>query len=289
MGTLKATPRTQSSIAISMDEEHWVLLNASPDIRAQVENFFPIQPQRGVRGTGISAVILADSQIDHVLGLLMLREGCPITVYATQMVQEDLSSGLPIFEILKSWNGGLDIKTLGTDETAFAIHEVENIEFTVVPLDGKAPPYSPHRHAPHIGDNIGVYVSNKLNGESLFYAPGLGKISDRVWDYMQRSSCVLVDGTFWREDEMVFSGVGTKLASEMGHLPQSGNGGMLEYLDELPASTRKILVHINNTNPILIEDSPERAELEKRGIEVAFDGMSIDMGEVQLASARLQA
>jgi pyrroloquinoline quinone biosynthesis protein B len=107
------------------------------------------------------------------------------------------------------------------------------------------------------------------------YAPGLGAIDDQVWESMQRASCVLVDGTFWTDDEMVRLEVSRKRAREIGHLPQSGVGGMLEWFERLPPGTRKILIHINNTNPILDEDSPERAELVRRGVEVAFDGMEI--------------
>lgn len=274
-GHIKAQYRTQSSIAISSDGENWVLLNASPDIRAQIEGFPGVHPKLGMRGTGISAIMLVDSQIDHATGLLMLREGCPIPVYATDMVREDLTEGFPIFKILKSWNGGLDIQTLKTDEKPFSIPSIKGLEFTVVPIEGKAPPYSPHRHDPHVGDNIAVFIRDTKTDNSVFYSPGLAGISDLVKSYMQRAECVMVDGTFWRDDEMVFAGVGTKLASEMGHLPQSGKGGMIEQLAELPDSTRKVLIHINNTNPILIEDSPERKILEKAQIEVAHDGMSL--------------
>jgi len=274
-GTIKAQPRTQSSIAVSSDDKNWLLMNASPDIRAQLESFPDIQPQQGLRDTGITAVMLADSQIDHTTGLLMLREGCPLPVYATDMVQEDLSTGFPLFTMLKSWNGGLELHTLSTDEQAFTIPSIVDIEFIAVPIDGKAPPYSPHRHDPHIGDNIGLFIHDIRSGKRVFYAPGLAKIGSKVRHYIEQSDCVMLDGTFWQEDEMAHAGVGSKLASQMGHLPQSGDGGMLEYLKTLPESTRKILIHINNTNPILLEDSAERKQLEAANIEVAYDGMSI--------------
>jgi len=276
-GTIDAKPRTQSSIAVSSDNKHWLLVNASPDIRVQLESFPEIQPQQGMRDTGIKAIMLADSQIDHTSGLLMLREGCPLPVYATEMVQEDLSSGFPLIKILESWNGGLQLHTLSTDEQAFSIPSIKGIEFTVVPIDGKAPPYSPHRHNPHIGDNIGLFMRDLDSQEGIFYAPGLAKIGDKVRSYIEQSQCVLLDGTFWQEDEMSKTGVGDRLASQMGHLPQSGDGGMIEYLNTLPDSTRKILIHINNTNPILLENSSERAQLNALDIEVAYDGMSINV------------
>ena len=276
-GKIKATPRTQSSIAVSSDDEHWLLINASPDIRAQLESFRDIQPQRGLRGTGIRSVLLVDSQIDHTTGLLMLREGCPFDVYTTEMVYQDLSTGFPIFNILQSWDGGIRHQRLPIDGTSLQIPGFDALRITPVPLQGKAPPYSPHRHNPHPGDNIALYIEDLQSGQSLFYAPGLGGLDDNLAGYMAQSDCLLVDGTFWREDEMILAGVGTKLAREMGHLPQSGKGGMIEVLRRFD-EPRKVLIHINNTNPILDEESPERAELVAEGIEVACDGMDIFLG-----------
>lgn len=275
-GRLKARPRTQSSIAVSNDGERWVLFNASPDIRAQLESFPAIQP-RGLRGTGIHAIVLVDSQIDHTTGLLMLREGCPFTVYTTEMVEQDLRSGFPIFEILRSWEGGVDHRRIAIDGSSFTIDGISGLKLTAVPLRGKAPPYSPHRHDPHPGDNIGVLIEDTSDGSALFYAPGLGDVDTRLLNTMARADCVLVDGTFWQEDEMIVAGVGSKLASEMGHLPQSGDGGMIDRLRNL-RGPRKVLIHINNTNPILVEDSPQRALLTREGIEVSFDGMEIGLG-----------
>jgi pyrroloquinoline quinone biosynthesis protein B len=274
-GTIKAHSRTQSSIAVSADGERWVILNTSPDIRAQLESAKGLQPKNGKRDTGIAAIVLVDSQIDHTTGLLMLREGCPIPVYATKMVQEDLSTGFPILSLLKSWNGGLDINTVATNQTPFTIAGIDGIEFTAVPVAGKAPPYSPHRHDSHVGDNIAIHMRDSKTNKSVFYAPGLNSVTESVLAYMQKSDCVMVDGSFWQNDEMVKAGVGTKLASDMGHLPQSGAGGMIEQLQKLPEKTRKILIHINNTNPILVEDSPQRKELDKANIEVAYDGLSV--------------
>ena len=274
--TIKARARTQSSIAVSSDDRNWILFNASPDIRAQLEAFPSIQPRSGLRDTGIAAIVLADSQLDHTTGLLLLREGCPHSVYATDMVLEDLTSGFPVFPILESWNGGLEWHQMTLDGNAFSVPKVDNIEVTAVPISGKAPPYSPHRHDPHEGDNVGFHLRDTRSNQSVFYAPGLASIEDNVLEYMHNSSCVMVDGTFWRDDEMQRAGVGTKRASQMGHLPQSGVGGMIEQLAKLPDSTRKVLIHINNTNPILIEDSPQRKILEQANIEVAFDGMSLD-------------
>lgn len=260
-----------------MDNDRWILFNASPDLRAQLEASPCLQPKRGLRGSGIHAIVLADSQIDHTTGLLLLREGCPLRVYCTDMVAEDLSVGFPIFTMLASWDGGVDHHLIPVDGSAFSIDGIDGIQLTAVALDGKAPPYSPHRHDPHVGDNVGFIIEDMNAGTSLFYAPGLGEMSERLLEIMRRVDTVMVDGTFWQQDEMMIAGVGSKLASDMGHLPQSGKNGMIEWLNRV-SGPRKVLIHINNTNPILIEDSPERAILDAAGIEVAWDGMEIEPG-----------
>ncbi|BCD83869.1 coenzyme PQQ synthesis protein B [Pseudomonas solani] len=273
-GTLNAEARTQSSIALSDDGVNWVLCNASPDIRAQIEAFPTLQPARRLRDTAIAAVLLMDSQIDHVTGLLTLREGCPHSVWCTEMVHQDLTSGFPLFTMLQHWNGGLAWNPIALDGEPFTIPACPGLRFTAIALRSSAPPYSPHRGNPHPGDNIGLFVEDLRTGGSLFYAPGLGQVDEALLGWMRRADCLLVDGTLWRDDEMRLCEVGDKLGSEMGHLPQSGPGGMLEVLGGLQ-DKRRVLIHINNTNPILDADSAERAELDARGIEVARDGMAI--------------
>lgn len=275
-GTINATPRTQSSIAVSGDGENWVLFNTSPDILAQLQAFPALQPARALRDTAIRAIVFMDSQIDHTTGLLMLREGCPHQIYCSDMVYEDLTTGFPIFNVLEHWNGGIQRHDIPLDNRPFNIQGIEGLTFTAIPVNGKAPPYSPHRHDPHPGDNIGILVTDTRSQRTLFYAPGLGQITDSTLRLMTDADCLLVDGTFWREDEMATVGLGNKLAADMGHLPQSGPGGMIEVLRPLQ-KPRKILIHINNTNPILDEDSPERQQLRDEGIEVAWDGMDIHL------------
>lgn len=170
-GSIKALRRTQSSITVSGDGENWVLLNTSPDLLAQLAAFPPLQPARQIRDTGIQAVMLIDSQIDHSTGLLMLREGCPLPVYCTDMVHQDLSTGFPLFEMLKHWNGGLQYHQIPLDGRSFDVEGVPFLRFTAVSLSSKAPPYSPHRHDPHAGDNIGLVIEDTRSGKRLFYAP----------------------------------------------------------------------------------------------------------------------
>lgn len=272
-GAIRAAPRTQSSIAVSTDNRHWVLFNTSPDIRAQLEAFPAILPRQGKRDTGIAAIIYMDSQIDHTTGLLMLREGCPHQIYCTDSVYEDLTTGFPIFRMLESWNGGIHRHRIADEP--FTVDGIDGLRFTPIPLTSKAPPYSPHRNNPQPGDNIGVLIEDMRSHKRVFYAPGLGAVDEHLLPLMRDADCLLVDGTFWREDEMTFAGVGSKPASAMGHLPQSGPGGMIEVLDRFE-KPRKILIHINNTNPILDEDSPERAQLTAHNIEVAHDGLELE-------------
>ncbi len=275
-GTIKASPRTQSSIAVSGDGKDWVLFNTSPDLLAQLAAFPTLQPGRALRDTAIKAIVFMDSQIDHTTGLLMLREGCPHQVYCSDMVYEDLTTGFPLFKMLEHWNGGIERHPIPLDGSAFTIESIAGLSFTAIPVKGKAPPYSPHRHDPHVGDNIGIQVTDTVSGKTLFYAPGLGNLTEPTRQLMAASDLLLVDGTFWREDEMSVVGLGDRKAADMGHLPQSGEGGMMDVLRPMK-KPRKILIHINNTNPILDEESRERSQLTDEGIEVAFDGMDIEM------------
>jgi pyrroloquinoline quinone biosynthesis protein B len=286
-GTLAATPRTQSSIAVSGDGNDWVLINASPDILAQIRATPALQPARAKRDSGIAAVMLMDAQIDHVTGLLMLREGKPLPLYCTASVWNDLNTSLPLAPVLSHYCGvhwhALQAIGDGPGMQAVQVPGIGGIRFTPLVLSSKAPPYSPHRAQPAVGDNIGLLIEDTDSGKSVFYAPGLGMIEPQVDAAMRRADCVLVDGTFWRADEMIELGFSSKSAADMGHLPQSGEAGMIAVLDSLDAhrdarrqaARRKILIHINNTNPILDDDSAQRALLARHGIEVAFDGMEI--------------
>ena len=275
-GSIRAQARTQSSIAVSENGSDWVLINASPDILAQIRAFPGLQPARAVRDSGICAVLLMDAQIDHVTGLLMLRErSSPLPIHATRQVLDDLGSGLPLLNVLEHYCG-TERHPILPDAGGFRIAPLHHTDFRAITLESKAPPYSPHRNDPHPGDNIGLAIVDTASGRSLFYAPGLGAISPVVEAAMRRADVILVDGTFWSEDEMITLGLSKKPATEMGHLPQSGPGGMIEILDGFPTA-RKILIHINNSNPILREDSRERAILSSHGIEVALDNMEIEL------------
>ncbi len=275
-GSIRAKARTQSSIVVSGDGVNWVLFNASPDFLAQYKSFPELQPARSIRDTAIRSIVLMDAQIDHTTGLLMLREGKPLEIYCTGMAREDLTTGNPLFNILGHYCGVNWHELPTATGSSFQAIGAEELSFTAVPLKSKAPPYSPHRDNPHEGDNIGMRITDKRSGKVFFYAPGLGEIEPHLKPFLEEADCLMVDGTFWTDDEMIRLGVSKKHARDIGHLPQSGPGGMIQVLKPLKAS-RKVLIHINNTNPILDEDSTERRELTAAGIEVAYDGMDVTL------------
>ena len=275
-GTVNAKARTQSSIFVRPDDAaDGVLFNASPDILEQIRSHPALQPARAVRDTAIAGVVLMDGQIDHATGLFMLRErSAPLPLWCTDPVAEDLSTGNPVLRVLGHYCG-VDRHAIALDGAAFAVPGVAGLGFRALPLSSKAAPYSPHRERPVPGDNIGMLITDTLSGRRVFYAPGLGEITPLVFDAMCSADCVLVDGTFWTDDEMPRMGLSSKTARAIGHLPQSGAGGMIEWMAKLPVGVRRMLIHINNTNPILDEDSAERAVLTRAGIEVCEDGMEL--------------
>jgi len=279
-GTLRTKARTQSSIFVQgAGRADGLLFNASPDILQQIRATRALQPARALRDSAIAAVLLMDGQVDHATGLFMLRERrTPLPLWCTDPVHEDLTQGNPVLRVLGHYCG-VARQRIVPDGRPFRLPGVEGLQLRAFALDSKPAPYSPHRESPVPGDNIGVLISCTESGASVFYAPGLGAITPALFDLMAGASAVLVDGTFWTDHEMIDLGLSAKTARDIGHLPQcdiGGDGGMLSWLDRLPARTRRLLIHINNTNPILDEDSPERAELARHGVEVTEDGLTLD-------------
>ena len=277
-GQVRATPRTQSSVAVSADGERWILLNASPDLGAQLRASPALWPRHGLRHSPIEAVVLMDSQIDHVAGLLSLREGRRLQLYCTPEAHDDLTGSLPLLRTLDSYCG-VTWHPLSLEPGGGAWHDIAGLRLQALPVPGKAPPYSPRRQTEARSENAAVLIEDPATGKRVLYAPGLAQVGEAERRSLDACDCVLVDGTFWTEDEMVAAGLGKKHAADMGHLPQCDGPhgpGMLKALDAC-AAQRKVLIHINNSNPILDEDGPERAQLVHRGIEVAFDGMALEI------------
>jgi pyrroloquinoline quinone biosynthesis protein B len=277
-GSVRAKARTQSSLFVRGDTGvDGLLFNVSPDVLEQIRSSPVLQPARQARDTAIAGIVLVDGQVDHATGLLMLRErGSPLPVWCTPAVAADLASGLPVFEVLRHYCG-VAHHAIALDGSRFEVPGVPALSLRALPLPGKAAPYSPHRAHGAPGDNIGVTITDRERGVSVFYAPGLMEVTPPVFDAMCSADAVLVDGTFWTDVEMIALGLSTHTAREIGHLALAGTGGMIEWLSRLPARTRRYLVHINNTNPILDEDSPQRATLTQAGITVCEDGMEIKL------------
>lgn len=207
----------------------------------------------------------------------MLREhNQPLNLFTTAPVHEDLSTGNPLLKVLDHYCG-VNWTEITLNDEPINLPGAMAINIHPIALTSNAPPYSPRRDKPVPGDTLGVLMHDTASNKKLFYAPGLGEMEPAVWDAMQQADVVLVDGTMWTDDEMIKAGASKKTAASMGHLAQSGAGGMIEWLDKLPPTTRKVLIHINNTNPILNEAGPERALLAEHDIEVAIDGMEITL------------
>jgi pyrroloquinoline quinone biosynthesis protein B len=276
-GAIRARPRTQSCAAISADGRRWFLLNASPDVRVQIESFTPLLPYGAVRGTAIQGILVTNADLDHTLGLLMLREGGRLSVHATSSVQRALDEGLHLTEVLSCY-GGVDWRRPPAclDPLVCADGTSSGLNYLAFPVQGKLPRYREGRAIPSAEDAVGYQFVEESTGRRLAYVPGLAALDRDVLTRLQDADALLVDGTFWNDEEMRLVGAGSASARAMGHLPVGSKDGSLPVVASLPAA-RKIYVHINNTNPMLREDSPERRAVEKAGVEVGWDGLEFTL------------
>ncbi|GAA4791234.1 pyrroloquinoline quinone biosynthesis protein PqqB [Actinomycetospora chlora] len=269
-GSRPATPRTQSSIAVSVDRSTWFLVNASPDLRAQIEATRALHPRAG-RDSPIAAVLLTDAELDHTMGLLLLREGPGVTVHATDASFATLREGTGFLTALERYTEVERRRVVPGESVALA----EGLSYTAfdVPTVKKA---RFGGGADSEGRVVGYRFTDTATGRTAVYLPGVQEIVPAVHDELAAADVVLVDGTTWTDDEMIRLGLASKTARDMGHLAVGRPGGSLEVLASLPAE-RRIYVHINNTNPMLLEDSPEYAEVVARGVEVAPDGLEVEV------------
>jgi pyrroloquinoline quinone biosynthesis protein B len=280
-GANGARPRTQTSIAVSSNDLDWVLLNASPDILTQIRATPALQPGPQHCDSGIAAIMLMDADVDNITGLLMLREGIEIPLYCTPSVWCALTDSLPLVHAMSHYHHTHWYPLVPqrpddqSDEVpSLQLPKIDGLLFTAIALHNDAPALSPHGEFRDPGDHIGMLIQDQETGKTLFYAPTLGKMEPHVEQAMRMADCVLVDGTLWTRGESSCPAVPDRRDWESGHLPLAGAGGMIETLDTL-GSRRKILIHIGNANPVLHEDSEERALLSMHGIELAHDGMEI--------------
>jgi pyrroloquinoline quinone biosynthesis protein B len=254
---------TQSSVAVSADGKNWLLLNASPDLVCQFASFAPLSPQgKNLRGSTVQAVILTDGEMDHVAGLLSLREQKSLRLICTSAVKNLLTREFPLLPTLE--------KYCRIRHSTFPV-QIAGIRISALELETKkSPPYS--RRPAQRGEVVALRL--EANRKSFVYLPGLPAINKSVNEFVADCDCLLVDGTFWSDREMISLGLSKRTAHAMGHLPISGAGGSLEWLRALDVP-RKIYTHINNTNPILRKNSRERKMVGRAGIEISRDGMEI--------------
>lgn len=261
----RAPWRTQSSLAVTADGESWTVLNASPDLGSQIRTTPALWP-RAERHSPISTVILSSAEIDHVAGLLNLRERHPFDLVALAPVLDAVEANT-IFAAVPAR------RVVATAANPIAL--AGGLTAELFPVPGKAPLYLEER-APRLESEAGEAAGIRIcgAGRSLVYIPGCAALSDSVRDAAESADVVFFDGTLFTDDEMIRSGVGEKTGRRMGHMPITGPGGSLSWLAKLPAA-QKIYIHLNNTNPALIEGSPERLVIEAAGIAVAHDGMEV--------------
>jgi pyrroloquinoline quinone biosynthesis protein B len=260
---------------LSGDGRRWFLINASPDLRQQIEAQRFLQPQQGLRSSPIEGVILTGADVDAIAGLLHLRERQPFTIYASERVLGVLKAN-PIFGVLAEDCVRRQAVTLGEAfEPRHLDGSASGLKVELFDVPGKVALYletGSSELAGKPGDTVGVEVC--AGNRRLFYIPGCARMTDALKRRLAGASVVLFDGTLWQDDEMIQLGLGPKTGQRMGHMSVSGPDGTVAAFHDIAAG-RKIFVHINNSNPILLDGSDERAVLAKHGWEVAYDGMEV--------------
>jgi len=270
----RAHPRTQSSAAVSSDGKRWFLLNASPDVRLQL-GLLNGQAPAGIRHVPVEGVVVTDAELDHTLGLALLREARQLRLYATDAVlgvlRED-SRLLPVTEafsevIVTRLSLDTEVPLLYRDGTP------SGLEVTAFSVAGDPPRFA-RREEP--GHTIGLLLRETRSGSRAAFVPGCGALDEKLLGQLRGTDSLFIDGTFWDDAELVTLGISDRSARQMGHVPVSGTGGSLARLRDLPCRNR-VYTHINNSNPMLLEDSSERREVEAAGLLVGDDGMRFSL------------
>ena len=276
-GSLRATARTQESVAVSADGEAWFLLNASPEIRSQIESFPGLHPKR-LRHTPIAGVVITSGDLDHCLGLLSLRESQPLVVYATERTRQSFADDNRLYRTLERFPGQVTWKplNLGEELTLTASDGRDaGLRLTAYSVPGK-PPLHVTGLCADVEDNVALRLVDRDTGGVLTYASSVRGHSPSLERAAEGASAVFFDGTFFSSDELVELGASDRRAEDMAHWPIGGPEGSLQFLQRLRVP-RRIYIHINNSNPLLIDDSPERAQVEAAGVEVAEDGLELTL------------
>jgi pyrroloquinoline quinone biosynthesis protein B len=273
--------QTQASIAVSADGESWFLLNASPDLRAQILANPPVQPRHPGRDSPIVGAVLTNGDVDAIAGLLTLRESQKLAVYATARVLDVLGAN-SVFNVLNpdyvarrpiKVGAAVDLQTRDGAATGLRVEAFSVPGKVALYLEDAA---IEQRLAQRSEDTVGLTISEPATGKRFFYLPACAALDDELAARLRNATLLFFDGTLWRDDEMIRAGLGSKTGRRMGHLSISGPEGSMAALADLGIA-RKFFIHINNTNPILCADSPERATLEAAGWRVACDGLDVAM------------
>ncbi|WP_051464793.1 pyrroloquinoline quinone biosynthesis protein PqqB [Carnimonas nigrificans] len=263
-------PRTQASVAVSVDGTRWSLIDCAPEILTQLQNVPELAPAQ-LRHSPIEAVVLTGGDIDHIAGLLSLREGTPFELLATGELHQTLSAN-SVFDVLRP-----DVVRRTRVESGTPFTLPGGLQATTFAVPGKAPLYQPNE-AENIGAEGDTTIGVELRhaGKRLYYIPGCAHLSEALAARIRGADVVLFDGTLWRDDELIAAGLSHKSGARMGHISMSGPDGSMAALADLGIK-RRIYIHINNSNPALLEQSPERHMLEEAGWEVGFDGMRVTL------------
>lgn len=269
---------TQASIAVSADDEHWFLINASPDLRQQLTATPQLHPKRGhLRHSPIAGVILTNSEIDAVAGLLSMREGSPFTLYAHPRVLTTLKHN-SIFNALGDHVTREPIEIDGIFEPKLRDGSASGIEILPFAVPGKGAWYleGTAEGDDAEGDTLGLRIADKVTGRHFFFIAACARVTPELGARIKDAPLIFFDGTVWRDDELIAAGLGTKTGQRMGHISMSGDDGAIAELAELGIA-RKIFLHINNSNHALLPESAERKALEQAGWQIPADGTEVTL------------
>ena len=276
-GSGRAQPRSQASVAVSANGREWFLLNASPDLRLQIEATPALYPREGLRSSPIAGVVATGGDVDAIAGLLHLRERHRFSLYAPRPVLAIIKSN-PIFGVLDPDYVARIELPLDQKVSIDGPSADSGLAVRAFAVPGKIPLYLEQGGrdpgVSETGDAVGLEVFDTAADGRLFFIPGCAKVTPELRRQLTRSPLVFFDGTLWRDDEMIRMGVGDKTGRRMGHISMSGDQGAIAALADLSIK-RRIFIHINNSNPVLLEDSPERRVAEAAGWEIAYDGMEV--------------
>jgi pyrroloquinoline quinone biosynthesis protein B len=276
-GDPEARARTQASLAVSANKNDWFLLNASPDLRAQIEATPLLHPQHGLRSSPIAGVVLSNADVDAIAGLLHLRERHRFAIYGPRRVLEVIAANSIFGVLAPDYVSRVELpldKRVGLAGSAAA----SGLAVCAFAVRGKVPLYletaGQDPGTSEAGDTVGLEIIDQMAGGRLFFIPGCAAMTEALRRRIEGASIVFFDGTLWRDDEMIRAGIGEKTGRRMGHISMSGDGGAIAAFADLGVR-RRVFIHINNSNPVLLEDSAERREAEAAGWEIAYDGMEL--------------